>query len=62
MGESDQWERVISGRMTLANALLCASKEGPPAGSKSAYKVYFVLARKVLQLGVNQLTRYPKRL
>ena len=37
------WERVISGResMTLAhaNALLRVSKEGPPAGSKSAYKV-----------------------
>ena len=37
------WERVISGResMTLAhaNALLRVSKEGPPAGSKLAYKV-----------------------
>ncbi len=37
------WERVTSGRasMTLAhaNALLRVSKEGPPAGSTSAYKV-----------------------
>ena len=44
------WERVISGResMTLAqaNAFFRISNEGPPAGSKSAYKV----SKKALDL------------
>ena len=57
------WETVISGRdsMTLGqtNALLRVSKEGPPAGSKSPYKV----SQKALELWPSsQGERFTKKL